>query len=36
MRCATIRMGMHAGLVEQLDRIETKAATLREKAVERI
>jgi hypothetical protein len=30
-----IRMGKHAGLGEQLDRIETMATALREKAVER-
>ena len=31
-----VRMGKHAGLEEQLTLIETKAAALREKAVERI
>ena len=33
---ATIRMGKHAGLGEQLALIEKKAAALREKAAERI
>ena len=32
----TIRMGKHAGLGDQLALIETKAAVLRQKAIERI